>query len=320
LDTLDIRIFRELLQGYAGSPLTSDFRKSLRTVARKLQVDHVTVSRRIESLHKTGVLGGWQLFVNPHVLGVKIAKFRFDVPQSAKEGLMRKLRLVEGVVTIISHYGSSFLLILYYENENSLRKKAELVQRMSNAENFVRTEIPFPECKVPLSKTDWGILMSFRRNPTRPLKAISSDLRLSARTVKRRVGKMMEGLVMFALPSLNPKALHGATAADLTVAYTDPELKNEADKKIIARLGEYLTRAELGDREHGEFNLVLPNISMAQEILEWAKGQPEVRQVRVDLVQDRVELYDSLNELVERKFSQTQFPHTKRPLLAESAR
>ena len=116
---------------------------------------------------------------------------------------------------------------------------------------------------------------------------------------------MIEERALFVIPSLNPKALDGAIIADLVVFYANPESKSGVDERIVSQFDKLLIRAELGDIEHGFFNLIIRNISKAKEILTWVKEQPGVGRAFVELVQDRIEVYESFNEPVDKKLAET---------------
>jgi len=168
----------------------------------------------------------------------------------------------------------------------------------------MRVNIPVPKCAAQLTQTDWRIVKALQKNPRQSYPIISKEVGISTKTVKRRLKKMIEEMALFVLPSIDPKALEGATIVDLLVFYTNPESKTEVDKRIISQFDDLLIRAELGDTEHGFFNLIIGNISKAKEILAWVKEQPGVRSAFIELVQDRIELHESFTELVDKKLAE----------------
>ncbi len=305
MDRLDVSILREMFHYQDAFPLmgTSD---PLRAIAKKVGVDKDTVRSRIKRFQESGFLQGWAAYPNPSLLGVKLTTLQFDAPTPAsRDDLIRKIRLLQGVITIVVHYGGSIAIILWYETEQSLRKITELISRISNTENLIRYDIPVPECTVTLSKSDWKIMNGLQQNPSRPYKQISRELGISSRTVKRRLSRLVEGRAVIVLPRINQRAIDG-TVVDLLVFYTNPERRTEVDQKIISRFDDYLLRAELVDKNHGLFNLIITNVATAHEISSWMKEQPGVSSYRVDLVQDRIEQYGVLAELMEKKLAQIQ--------------
>src|SRR5712692_6581095 len=201
VDSLDIRVCRELFRDRTGPLLQSDFRRSYRSMARKLRVDEVTVRNRIKRFQQSGFLKGWRLIVNPGLLGARFAQLWFDVrPPSAKDELVRKLSLMAGVLAISDSYGSSLALVIMYESEISAKKEFELIARMSNAQSLVRANIPFPVCTIELVHTDWKIIRAIQTDPRRSYSVISREVGRSQKTVKRRLQRMIERMALFVIP------------------------------------------------------------------------------------------------------------------------
>jgi len=69
MDSLDVRIIHEMVESKATSPVDSNVRKSLSSIARKLRVDENTVKNRIENLKRSGFLRGWWVGINPNLVG-----------------------------------------------------------------------------------------------------------------------------------------------------------------------------------------------------------------------------------------------------------
>lgn len=301
---MDVRVYREFFHSRTGLPLESDIRRSYRSVAKKLGIDEVTIRNRINRLQQSGFLKGWRVIVNPSLLSVRFAQMWLNVrASSAKDDLIAKLSLLHGVVAISDYYGSSLTVIIMYESEISAKREFELITRMANAESSVHGNIPFPECTIELTHTDWRTIKAIQANPRQSYPIIAREVGVSQKTIKRRLQRMIEERAIFVIPSLNPKALEGAIIADLVVFYANSGLKAGVDKRIVSRLDELLIRAELGDIEHGFFNLIIRNISKAKEILTWVKEQPCVGNAFIELVQDRIELYEPLNEPVDKKLT-----------------
>lgn len=304
LDTLDTKIIREFIQDGTAFA-TSDIRKSYRTVSRQLGVDEVTVRKRVSKMKHTGFLGRWNAFANPTLLGLRAAQLTFDVQSpSAKNDLMEELKLLPGSLVVVNCFGTSLYFAFLYGNEGDLRRQVELVQRMSKATNLVCTFPPFPECKAKLSKTDWALLGKLQKDAHQSYGSIGSGLGISSRTVKRRMQKLTQERALFVLPSFNPSALEGLVQADLLVLFDDPKAKAKLDLEMLSIWSDYLVRAEVGSRDSSFFNLLVKNVSQAQAVMNWVKEQRGVKSARVDLVQDRFELYSSLDAALDRKLEQ----------------
>ena len=115
---------------------------------------------------------------------------------------------------------------------------------------------------------------------------------------------MIEEGALFVIPSWNPKALDGAILADLVVFYTNPGSKADLDRRIVSQFDDLLVSTRLSDIEHGFFNFIIRNVSKAKEILTWVNEQPGVGRAFIELVQDRIEVYESFNEPIDKKLTE----------------
>ena len=308
LDTLDTKIFRELVQDRAAFT-SSDIRKSYSAVAKKLGVDEVTVRKRILRMQRIGFLQHWMTIVNPTLVGLNFAQLSFSAPQGQdKKDLIEQLRLLPESLVLVDNFGQSIHYAFFYHDEGSLQNRVELVRRMSKSEDLSWSRTPIPQCTVKLTRTDWDIIGSLQKHPRKSYRAVASELRVSTRTVDRRLRRMVEGRALFILPSMNPAALEGVIQADLLIVYANAQRKSEIDHKFMELWDDYLARGEVAGRESSFFNLMIKNVSQAQEVLDWVRKQPGVKESRIDLVQGRIELYSSLNSEVEGKIRATSIP------------
>ena len=260
-------------------------------------VDEGTVRRRVSRWEKSGFLRGWVIFLNPELIGLALAQLWFDTfSNSGKEDVIKKLRLIDGVVVITNHIGNSMYVAMLYDNEGTFRRRLELIQRLANPEDLYYSTVRLPACTVQLSDTDLRILRLIQRKPRLPYAEISTRLGISTRTAKRRLSSLVKGRAVFVLPSMDPKQLDGATVADLLVRYSDPKLKGAVDEEISRRFEERLVRAEVGGYDMSFFNFFVTNVAQAQGILNIVEDKPGVASARIDLVQDRVELYEVLRK------------------------
>jgi DNA-binding Lrp family transcriptional regulator len=306
LDKLDVKILRELIQDQSY-PILIDFRRSLRIIGKKFSVDEHTVKNRVAKLRQLGLWEGWRLFLNPRLLGIRFYIFWLDIPPHSKDDLLRKLRLIEGVVVINDYHGNVIAVQVYCQDEQSLRKKIELISAMSNSENVAVGEFSLPQCEVSLKSTDWQIARSMLANARKTYNVVGKELGLSTKTVKRRLRRMIEGKALFAGRYTSLKLFKGAVLADLVVLYVNSESRAGVDKKITTQFDDYVyfVGQFIGV---GLFRLIIPNLTIADEILSWVKGQSGVRSARVELLKDRIQLYGVLDEQLGRKLEEIRLP------------
>jgi len=301
MDSLDIRILRDILESQATSPLDASVRKSLSSVARRLKVDENTVKNRIERLRRSGFLRGWWVCVNPNLVGQRMAQVWLDVRSaSTKRALIEKLSLLPGVAVIRDLYGPSLSLVIFYEDERSRKKTFDLISSIAGPSTLTYVDEPFPASSLVFSRTDLKILGILQKEPQMPYAEIAGELGLSSRTVKRRIARLAEGNALYLVAELNPKFLSGGIVCGLLVFHDERGNKSAAERNIVSHLGDQLLFADLDNPHHGYFALIIENIALAEPILNWALAQAGVSNGRIDVVQEVISLYGVYEEQLEK--------------------
>src|SRR6266849_796155 len=101
-------------------------------MARTLQVDHLTVRNRFKRFQDKGFLSSWQVLPNPSLFGYGMTNILVDMPSKApKEDVIRKLKLIHGIVHLLDFIGNSIFIILFYDSEQSLSRTVELISRIT---------------------------------------------------------------------------------------------------------------------------------------------------------------------------------------------
>lgn len=306
MDHLDVKILRWLLQGQTDLPLDPDFRKSYRAIARDLGLDEGMVRYRVKRFGETGFIPDWHLMANPRLWGGGHAIIWIDVPLSVpRRELFERLKLVPGVFYLTRFFGTVVEAYLAYEDEQSVRARAELLGKISDAKSVKFARWPFPVCGVALSTLDWRLVRSLSESPRRPYIAIAKELGVSSRTVKRRLLRLSRGGAVFAYPDFNLGALSGSVMASLFVTCQQSRMA-EIDRTLSAKLDPYLWHAfhmlSFGpsDVVPCNYNLLLPNITVAQELVRKAQELAGVREARAELVEEIVVLSSTLEGMTRR--------------------
>lgn len=292
MDTLDVKILRRLTQSTPSFTIDPDFRRSFRSIAKHLGVDEATVRNRIRKFQASGFIPGWRVFVNPRILGGGWIATWFDLNDTKSKGdVVESLRLLEGALIVAVSYGTWIGIVLGYLDEASLPRKIELVRRIAGVDRVVVQRVPFPDCKILLTQTDRAILQALQGRPRKSYELLSKEVGLSSRTLKGKVDRMMKAGAVFASPTLDAKKLSGSVMAFLHVSYLSED-KEEVDRRILAKLDDYIWHVfqmmplRAGEFHFCAFNLLLPNVSKAEEILKWTAIVPKVLSARIDLCAD----------------------------------
>lgn len=288
MDKLDLAILKLLLAANGTPPGAPQLRRSFRSMGKDLKVDQGTIRSRIKKLQESRVLRGWYLAVSPAISGKDVIHAWLTVKaESRKDDIVRKLLSVEDVERVCDYFGPRVSLVLL--NERQMDPNLAL-DRLASATGLRRAMRMQAFIHVPpraLKESDAAIIESLRIDPWKPYSTIAKELRLSARTVKRRVTHLADSGAISMLPVIDLKALHGIIPMELVVDYSSRESRAAANGAILSRIKENLVFSDVSGG-HGYFALFVPNISHVEQIAEWVRRQNGVRDVHADALQEVV--------------------------------
>ena len=249
-------------------------------------MDQGTIRRRIKNLQKQGILAGWFLGVSPSVTGHRVANVWLETePHADKRELMEELLTVQGVERVCSYLSPKLSLVLLYKGREDLDASLKRIATLAGS-NKVFHEIGATSSPgQALTETDLAIVGSLRQDPWKPHATVARELRMSSRTVKRRVTRLSEGGAIYMLPNIDLKAFHGIVPAELVVHYESKEQRSAANERIMSQIRDELLFSNISE-SHGYFALSVSNTSRVEQITRWAKQQTGVREVHSDVLQD----------------------------------
>ena len=294
-----MRIFRALITDKMSAPFSTQIKTSLREIARKLEVDDVTVRNRFRRFQEKDFLSGWRLIPNPSLFGYRMTMLLVDMaPKSPKDDMIRKLKLVHGIVVILNFHGDSLGIILFFGSDQSLTRTIELISRITNAENITKVRTFFPQCESKrLTETDWAIIRNMEENALKSHVKVAQELGFTTRTVRNRLQKLEREKALMIPPRVNIAATDGMISVILFYSYTSNEVKRSVDQSMLSHFeGNYLW-PRLTDPEVAYLVLVIPNMALAKQILDWAKEQPGVARARVEVTVEVIDLWDKASDL-----------------------
>jgi DNA-binding Lrp family transcriptional regulator len=301
LDELDIRIVRELAQGRHEGLAWGEINPSYREIGMKLGVSRETVRDRVEKMSRSGFLKVFPIQVNPSLLGLKLGALAVDVPNTTRKvELLEELSLVDGMVLVVTHVGGMIGMSFYYEDEKARDKKIRLIVSISGGKMWKFTAQQVPRCGIVLSPRDWQIVAALQRRKMRATSKIAAELGVSVRTLKRRTKRMIDGMAISTIVSTAEGFMGAGVIGNLQVEYSSAKARPETERDLLHELDSRLIFAGLWE-SFSLFTLVLPSIPAASQILEKVRRAKGVAQARLDLIEERVEVYSTLMECVERK-------------------
>jgi len=297
-DDLDVRIIRALA---SPSSFQWDVRISYARVAERLNVDEETVRSRLKHMNDVRFLQGWQLILNPILLGreAAIVELRVADPRSKPEVISR-LKLLEGVMLIDDFYGNGFAILTLYENAATLQRQVQLIASLCGCPNPVYWKLGFPPCELTPTTTDWRIIQALRRHGRAKLSDVARTLGLSTRTVKRRLTFLTDGDAFYLDPILDLGKV-GGVRCRLWVT-SEASRKRAIDQMILSGLQRIIS-THTAPEEYSLFVVHCANASEVQEISRWVEEIAGVKEVRSTIEVEHIHVQDWLEDEIERRLS-----------------
>jgi DNA-binding Lrp family transcriptional regulator len=276
-------------------------RESYARIAKKLGMDEETVRLTVRRVMESGFVEKWRIIINPKLLGQESAAVQLIVDDStrSKSQVISQLHLIDGVILIFDFHGRAIRIVFNYETEQNLKRKLALLQSICRCKEsqslyWITTS---PACTVRLRKKDWEILKAIGKDPRRNLVALAAELKVSGRTVNRRLRAMIEGKAFYLIPVRNLKKSSGLLCNFIILH--DPKSRDG----IEAVLDRFRQRIDFVYMEKGLYNvsLMLDNITTADELAETLGSVHGVHDLKMNIVKDFIFVDEWLEDLFERK-------------------
>jgi DNA-binding Lrp family transcriptional regulator len=277
-----------------GSPGRWNVRKSYAEVARNLGVDEETVRNRLKLLKDSGLLIGWRVLPNPSLFGRSsiIQHLGFDTP-AAKELAVSKSKQMDGVVVVASLHGNDLLITLFDDKERTASRRLSMLKPGRGPTE--RPGMGLPPTKFQMTPTDWRIVRLMMENAERSVAEVAAEVRVSVRTVKRRLDKMLAASAIFIVPMIDQAK---TTGVSYQVMVESEEGQKPAVGKLVAAKIENLIFSAADSSNNLIFGFTGKNVSEGEELQDWLEKQPGVRSARVSIVDRVIYVSDWLEQAV----------------------
>jgi DNA-binding Lrp family transcriptional regulator len=267
-------------------------------LAKKLGVDEETVRIALKKALEAGIVSGWRLVINPHLIGQQLEGLQLEVDSSErKPHVISQLRLIEGVVVIFDFHGKGIRIVVYYQNASSLERKISLIGSICGYSGEVQHwSTPSPKPEIDLKSTDWKVLRVLRKDPRKEVASIAKQVGVSTRTISRRLRQMTESHVAYLIPLRNVKMSRGVICCYL-ISCSD-ELKGQIEREIRIR-GEHVDFEYASIKDLLLITLLTYNIARAEDLLHHIKNIKGVTEARMDVMKDFIFVDDWLDEVID---------------------
>ena len=292
---LPLRILREIVSPVYGSYL----RPTYYEIAKKLGVDEETVRVRVRQAIRAGTILGWRLEINPHLLRHEATSVMLEVDDpSSKQLMISQIKLIDEVILIVDFFERPIRVIFYHENDRDRDRRLDLIKSICGDKNPTSWQLAFPPCDVKLKRIDWEILRELRKDPMQSNREIAKELRVSTRTVKRRLSFMAEGRALYSLAMGNVKRQEGVTYFFL-VDCSNGRKKNEVDKEISSKL-ENAVFVDTRNKQYSAYAAVFHNMSEADETYRWIKSLDGAENTRMSMMREVVTVPDWFDKEIDK--------------------
>jgi DNA-binding Lrp family transcriptional regulator len=299
LDRLEVSILRELTQSQTVQAGRVGVGSSYRKIAKRVGATAGTVRNRISRMYESGVITGTSVFPNPTLLGLKAAACAFDIsPSLRKTEVIRKLRLVDGVIAMHDFVGTLAWIVYVYEGEESLARKRALFNEIAAAEGAF-SSLPYPPCHIRLTPSDARLILQLTEKGLASYSEIAEELGFSLRTLNRRLSKLVRNGAILSLPKMNYRAITGCIPADLMVFFSRHEDRKIAEAKILKLVQDSLVFAALFDIV-GMCSLMLPRVAATSDLAKKVMQIDGVKLARVEIVAEHIDQSWILGEYLQR--------------------
>jgi DNA-binding Lrp family transcriptional regulator len=286
---LTVSIMKEL----SITPSHWNVKRSYSEVAKKLGVDEETVRIRMQSLRQSGFLLGWRLIVNANLIGRESSILALELDDiEKKDEAIAQLTRMDGVVLIQSFYGKSLQVTVFSESQKELQQKIKIITSVSGSEIFTHWKVKLPRCNFKPKQIDWMIIGALLKNADRKIPEIARELKVSVKTVKRRIIIMMESSAFFLQPILDLKKVAGALLCQLLVQCSE-EKKSMIDDLITSKF-ERIVFSLTDSATHSIFTIICVNLAEAQSILKEVQKQEGVSLAKVEIIEELMYVHDWL--------------------------
>ncbi|MCL5408173.1 MAG: winged helix-turn-helix transcriptional regulator [Candidatus Thermoplasmatota archaeon] len=312
MDDLDIKILREFITDVPNRCLQPDVTKSYIAISKNVGTTEDTVKNRVDKMCENGILRGWKLGVNPTLFRYRTDFFYFSTSSyNEKDKVIEKLKSISGVLWIVDYLGTFVGVLISSRDEKMLERKMLPIFSVISSKSFVRVSNQFPEVKKCLTTTDWKLIRSLMNDPRKKYSDISNELGISSRMARRKLKTMIEEHAFFMFPDINVRKIEGRVVVTYAIFYSDDVGKKESEKNLLTKFRNYFLVALPPENAYAAYTFILPNLSIADRIMEYVNALNGVRTSTMRPIVDFINLLDrTFNKEIRQKTVVTPLSHS----------
>jgi DNA-binding Lrp family transcriptional regulator len=314
MDELDFKIFKSIEFRPFGLSSGDLSRLNPWVIAKKVGADGSTVKLRLERMKKSGFIHYFQIYPNFRLLGMQGVAYEFNLHDVVeKKEAIDRCALVDGVTEIHNFIGPSICIDFTYTDKNDERRRLELFRTLTRCEAPERFyERIMPPVDIVLSNTDWRIIKALRYQAFKPLSAVAKELRLSAKTVRRRFDRMARNNAIIIVPLVNPADIPN-TITHVMLLYPSPERREEVLQRALEEFGGTCFLARTSPPGNAMLCLAARTLAETEENLLKARGIDGMKDVKLLILKEIREYTQWVDSAIDRKIDGTAHSEASTP-------
>ncbi len=117
-------------------------------------------------LRERSFLPSWRMMVNPLLINCREANLDLEVgSEERKDEAISKIKIIDGVHSIVDFRGKEIVVLIYYEDTDSLESKVQQIESIGGSQRLGLWDNPFPRPDVEMRKSDWRIIEAYAGGP-----------------------------------------------------------------------------------------------------------------------------------------------------------
>ena len=190
---------------------------------------------------------------------------------------------------IQSFYGRTLQVPVFSKNQEEFGRQMKITS-ISGSEIFTHWKVNLPRCNHKAKQIDWMIIVALLKNADEKIPEIAHELKISAKTVKRRINMMMGSSAFFLQPILDLKKVAGALPCQLLVQCSEAK-KSMIDELITSKF-ERIVFSLTDSTTHSIFTVICVNLAEAPSILKQVLKQEGVTLAKLEIIEELMYVHD----------------------------
>jgi len=211
LDEIDFKILKIL---------DNNCRISNSKIATELNLSNRTVASRISHLLQKKIIECFSIEINTNNMGYRhhIGRLKRIVDKNVNLNLFStKFKEIPEIYRFWEQLDGSFTFSFYSKSPENLEQILEKIQNMGmDVINYNETRIHLSS-EIPLSKLDWEIIAYLYYNSRVPQKEISLNLKVSEKTILRRLNRLKTMKLIQFVPVINFERISGYVSGVISI-------------------------------------------------------------------------------------------------------